>query len=547
MFGPSTACLFLASAMISFCNAYTVSVHDLGTMIGRDAGYKDVAQFLGIPYGKAPVGELRWQPPQAYGSWSNVLNATQFGNACMQAEVPPEFGPGLQEPIHEDCLFLNIAAPVQTLGLPRRLPVLFWMHGGAYVGGSGAAFPLDAPVSTSALALVSVSVNYRLGLWGFLASSEIQSSTADGSAGNFGFQDQRLAMRWVKDHIDAFGGDGADVTIFGQSAGANSVMFHLAAPASFSEQLYAKAIIESGTWTDGAFNMATGPNDAETTYSKVLKQTGCGDLKCLRSKKAEELPMDWFPQGGVVDGVEITASPGEMIAQGLHNKAVPVIIGSNREDIPFLPDPRNTTEEEFDSRWIQEFSEEELRQVKELYDQSVHPYPADLGDYSPWWWSSVHVASESVPGFGHCGVRRMARRLQEGGSPAVYVYAFARAVQSDIPAWAVGHPAEGPGNDIVYHGSEIRFVFGDVGSCGLHSEVELAGEMGAYWAAFATTGTPASPLLPQWPEYFRGSDEVMLFEDSHSHGGIRVVKGLRKDACDFREGIAVMKAAPLFV
>merc|ERR550525_1450812 len=295
-----------------------VDVRGLGVLHGVEN--QGVAYFKGIPYAKAPTGALRWQPPEPHGPWTSPRNASSFGSVCWQLNAAPNQS--------EDCLFLNVATPAAALQATSPLPVMFWIHGGGYQSGEANAYTADELVIASELSVVVVTINYRLGVFGFLASSEIKASTSDGSAGGFGVQDQRMAMAWVKDHISAFGGDGASITIFGESAGGHSVINHLTRPLSFP--LYTKAIIQSGTYDEGAVSM----DIAEVAYQGLKAGFGCSDLACLRGQDQFAVLL-WGHNccpGPVVDDVELSAPPTDLIAQGKHNIEVPVLMGATRDE-----------------------------------------------------------------------------------------------------------------------------------------------------------------------------------------------------------------------
>jgi carboxylesterase type B len=216
----------------------TVLVPSLGTVVGAPSALvPGVDAFRGIPY----ASQSRWQPPAATAPWAKPLDATAFGPACIQAGG--KSSPGKNE---EDCLFLNVFAPSGALGNDGPLlPVMLWIHGGAYNHGSSNVYSGDVLVAQSNRSVIVVTINYRLNIFGFLGSAEVSAATGGAGSGNFGIMDQRAAMTWTSQHIAAFGGNGSDITIFGESAGANSVWNHLTQPASFP--LYTKAIMQSGT------------------------------------------------------------------------------------------------------------------------------------------------------------------------------------------------------------------------------------------------------------------------------------------------------------
>ncbi|MGZ6124296.1 MAG: carboxylesterase/lipase family protein, partial [Myxococcales bacterium] len=237
-----------------------------------------IDRFLGIPYAAAPVGDLRWRPPQPHGRWTGVRDATGFGSHCPQVASP--FGLASAT---EDCLFLNVFTPArrehgrgggeEDFG---RLPVMVWFHGGALLVGESDDYD---PVRLVREDVIVVTVNYRLGVLGFFAHPALTAESPDHASGNYGLMDQQAALRWVQRNIDAFGGDPQRVTIFGESAGGLSVHSHLASP--LSAGLFHRAIVESGAYALVQPSLA----QAEAQGAAVAVEAGCADqtAACLRS------------------------------------------------------------------------------------------------------------------------------------------------------------------------------------------------------------------------------------------------------------------------
>lgn len=542
--GASLSIVSILSAVAHAAAGPTVTTN-VGKVEGLDVvGHPSLAEFRGIPFAKPPVGPLRWKPPQAHGGWGEeTLNATAYGSRCMQAVIPLYTG----EAVAEDCLFLNVVAPKDAFeNGAKKLPVMLWIHGGDFIVGAGNENDIASLVASSGGNIVGVTFNYRVNVFGFLGGAEVMASTDGGGAGNFGIQDQRAAMAWVKDNIGAFGGDGNDITIFGESAGGKAVINHLAQPASFS--LYQKAIIQSGTYDTGATTMA----NAELFYEKLLAVSGCTDLTCLVAANATSVfdayitaigGVGWSP---VVDGVSLTDTPAALIAAKSFNK-VPVIVGSNRDETGmsvflYRAQPPNLTEAEFDSQL--NMSSAMLTEVKRVYDPEVYPYPADLKGFSKWCWMWVRYTSDTIPGLSACGARWLARMLVDGGSPAVYSYLFAR-------------PSNHMGGVFAMHAAEIPYVFEQMlrdpsantiyaDSFGLPpfpnvtaGEIKLAQDMAAYWYRFAVSGNPnpsgdaAGAGAVSWPKFTTEGDTVLRL-DVESAGGIQTQQGLRKAACDWQ-------------
>ncbi len=294
---------------------------DAGVVIGLQT--KGVAEFLGIPYAAPPLGDLRFRPPQPHAPWSAPLQAKQFGSPCPQTD---RLGSGST---NEDCLFLNVFAPLRD-GDGQKAgdrPVMVFIHGGSFSAGNGGVTPGGPDYTGTQIArqggVVVVTMNYRLSLLGFLPAKALESG---GTSGNYGIEDQQMALKWVRDNIARFGGNPHDVTIFGQSAGGISVLYHLVSPGSAG--LFQRAIIESSD--DGAtVPLAVG----EQLYSGVVTSL-CGQASdvaaCLR-----DVPVQTFldlEQGGVngapiIDGVVVPDLPTKLFASGMFNR-VPVIAGT---------------------------------------------------------------------------------------------------------------------------------------------------------------------------------------------------------------------------
>jgi para-nitrobenzyl esterase len=462
------------------------------------------------------------------------------GDACPQRDKADGDG------YDEDCLFLNVYAPVSTLNNPSaRLPVLFWIHGGAYKSGSSNAYFGDNIVGASGNSVLVVTINYRLNIFGFLGGRQVSASTRGAGSGNFGIMDQRLALQWVKQHIGAFGGDSNSVTIFGESAGGNSVINHLAQPASFG--LYQRAIVQSGTYNEGAQNMSI----AEASLSAVLANLDCSDLTCLRAKDAttiESAASSMTFTGPIVDGISLMDTPAALIGQKRYNSEAPVLVGSNRDENAFFTlaqrFPPNMTEAQMESLFVENYgiSQAKIAQIKATYafpattdaaaqraDQ--YPYPKQLGSYSKWYWMYMRAATDTVPGLGACGVRWMNRLLVAGGTPEVYSYLFAHP-----PEEKLGIPGGG-GGIFAPHTSEIAFVYAIPVPALTVEEAVLARQMCQHWLAFAKTGSPnfsGAPTWPAWTPTGTGADTVMRL-DVPSAGGTHVQQGLRKAACDLQD------------
>lgn len=488
---------------------------------GEVTGLLDGAtrDFLGIPFAAPPVGPLRWKPPTDAPAWSSPLDATKKGPECSQLDP---LGMGFATFSSEDCLTLNVWTPSKPKS--DKLPVMVWIHGGGYVLGSGIDPAYDGHNLSEAMGVVVVSINYRLGPFGFLSLPALRAEDpALPTAGNYGIQDQRAALKWVKANAAAFSGDPTNVTIFGESAGGASVCQHLVAPAS--QGLVARAIIESGPCD------LVSTKDAADTQGKALTDAiGCtqGDaaavLACARAKSAEELALalplsqDFISPGGatwnpVVDGVELTDQPSALVEAGAFQK-IPTIIGYNTDEASLFFLLGNTTIDD----------DAELAAIAE----SINPghgqeiaaaYPSSK--YGSAQEAALHVVTDA--GF-LCPTHRIARALAKGGAPT-YLYRFAYA------------PTGGFFGDIgAFHSAEIRYVLGNrsqiLPGALTDEELALASVIQGYWTRHAATGDPNGKDLA-WPRYDAATDEGIVLDTTLS-----TEKGDRAEQCAFWDALA---------
>ncbi len=284
-----------------------------------------VRVFKGIPFAAPPLAALRWRAPQAAPGWSGIRSADEFSAVCPQlGSYPPESAP---EPTSEDCLYLNIWTPAQASEKP--LPVMVWIYGGALENGS-ASTPLYAGDGFARRGVILVTLNYRLGVLGFLALNSLSKESAHGVSGNYGLLDQIAALQWVQRNIGAFGGDAQRVTIFGQSSGSISVSALVASP--LAKGLFQRAIGESGGLFEPlelspGFSLAGAENDGK----KFAQRQGAATLAQLRAKSASELLRTPFDGHFVVDGYVLKQSPFDAYRSHAQND-VDVLVGSNADE-----------------------------------------------------------------------------------------------------------------------------------------------------------------------------------------------------------------------
>jgi len=549
----------LLLSLVNFvqAEAMVLEVPGLGSLRGSLSTFSsNIAIFNRIPYAKppTPLNDLRWRPPEAYGPWKEQpRDATAFGAACLS--TTPQLWANVSA--SENCLFLNIAAPLQNSSL---LPVMVFFHGGGFLEGASNYNRPDSLVSASKSSVVVVTLNYRLHAFGFLGGAAMRGRSSDKSIGNYGIMDQREALRWVRDYISAFGGNPGSVTIFGESAGGESVVSHLTQAASYG--LYHRAIIESGC--DDPFVCATGtckstyPSSNES-YTSVLNHSGCSNLECLLRASPEAIVKAAAGMGDVwgpvIDGVALMDRPQALLARGRYNNRVPILLGSNRDEYSLFVVPRenyrgwpaNMSTVELETHLLNLFqgNATTVAQVMVLYSpRGSYPYPQHLGQYSPAWWMAMRVSTDGGSpvsnALGHCTARRYARWMHAGKSPSVYQYLFAHPGDEallDLNSGGYPLPGTEPGGVLVPHASELPFVFGRLERLS-HQERGLALTMVAYWVQFAKTGDPNHLDMPKWPQHTTKNDTVLQFDSEQT---AHAEHNTRKEACDFWDTLAEAK------
>ena len=462
-----------------------------------------VREYRGIPYAAAPVGSLRFELPAPVQPWTVVRKAAAYGNACPQVARY-----GLTEASDaEDCLFLNVAVP-KRVG-PKPLPVMVWLHGGAFVGGSGTLYPLDYLARRGQM--VVVSVNYRLGPLGFM------THPAFGAAHNgaYGLEDQRQALRWVQRNIAAFGGDPANVTLAGESAGAASVCMHLFAPKQ-SAGLFHKAIIQSAGCTVPLRTVT----ESQSTGLKLAALVGCDNLAealgCLRSKSAKTLAEAGYQVAGSelmafapTVGLDSQPKQGrEALTSGafLH---MPMINGGNRDEMRLYVAYQVAAGGAVTAANYAD----QLGAIYGTHAKAVEArYP--LSQYASAATALGTAMSDYMPGVGlnYCVFLKTAD-LAKAWTP-VYQYEFAdRAAPlvTDYAGFEMG----------AVHSAELPYFFPNFSNKAkldgpnlAASSQRLAEQMVAYWSAFVRTGKPSAPGAPVWAPYQSDASVLRLVPDA---------------------------------
>jgi para-nitrobenzyl esterase len=455
-----------------------------------------IRAYRGVPFAKPPIGALRFRPPQRAESWEGVREAARFGAGSYQANRPlaPVLGIVVPEQ-SEDCLTLNVWTPADRDG--GRRPVMVWFHGGAWVIGAGSEAAYDGAALARRGDAVIVTANYRLGPFGFLRGKELGLD----STGNEALLDQIAALEWVRDEIAAFGGDPANVTVFGNSAGAVNIACMLTMPRA--RGLFHKAILQSG-----ALNLLRAPQAALATTHQMLQQLG---IEPERASALRDVPASALvsamnalagrsvlpPFSPIADGELIPERPYEALAGG-SARNVPLIVGTNLEEMKlyrFLDpaidalDPKGLVDR---CSMVFAGSDSQGRphgaRIAETYraaraERGEDPSPAEI-------WLAI-----STDYFFRAAALRLAE-IQASHTPAVFVYELAwKATTPDKPQGAV-------------HGLELPFVFGtfdttEVGAIAGRTPAAraLSESVQGAWTSFARTGRPSFAGMPEWPAY----------------------------------------------
>lgn len=460
-------------------------------------------RFLGIPFAAPPVGDLRWRPPQPTQPWQGILEANAISAACAQLE-----GLTTSASESEDCLYLNVWTPEPAPARP--LPVMVWFHGGGNTSGStGDLVPLgvgglfyNGRMLAESRGVVVVTTNYRLNIFGFFSHPDLATEDpAYPYSGNQALLDQRAALEWVRDNIAAFGGDPGNVTIFGESAGAFNVCYHVASP--LSRGLFHRAIGQSGGCTMRRPTAA----EAQIRTAQVTAAAGCAaaadQLSCLRALPVSALLGNSAGFGPIVDGGVLPDQPRFIYDRGEFNR-VPYILGSNTDEgtLFLLGVPPIETEEAYRTAVENRFGDRA--------DEALALYPVEEFDNPNDAWARITGDASLV-----CGTYDTARRAAAGGAD-VYLYNFDWPVLVDILPFLRAT-----------HGAEIAFVFGSAESPG-EAETAIALSMQGYWTRFAATGNPNGDGALEWPRYSDDRDRRINFYAENS-----ILTDFRRPQCEF--------------
>lgn len=470
-----------------------------------------VHSFLGVPFGASTAGENRWRPPQPANGWTDTLECMEFGPSCPQTKSKfLRIGA-----VSEDCLHLNIWTANPDPG--AEMPVMFWLQGGGFQTGS-AGVKLYNGKNLAKNDVVVVSINYRVGPLGFLVHPGLSAESPDGVSGNYGLLDQILALEWVQENIEAFGGDPRRVTLFGFSSGANSIVDLMVCPKA--EGLFSRAILESGPlWIKvGLPSACVSLEEGEQSGLKVEKALGFSGTGTDISRMREVDPGDLLEVAGsdgvfikdgmlfcpVADGKTIPGHPMALFAEGKQSD-IPVIIGSNLNETNLFLYLIKFTREQYEML---------VRTVTGSYaDEILKMYPVATDEEAGLVFGHLMTAGEFT-----APARFVVNRMVEKSSDSFY-YQFT--------GYRPGDPLKAS------HGAEVAYVFGNLSRSRCDdSDRELSRITMGYWVNFARDGNPNCDNLPEWPAYDPDEEPCMILGKP-----VSLEKQLWKDLCELSEEI----------
>ena len=471
------------------------------------------AEFLGIPFAQPPVGKLRWHEPVEVQPWTGIRDAVSFGSPCAQP-VLGDWNRHDAEAGKEDCLYLNVITPVWPPKGP--LPVMLWLHGGANAGGT-ASSPLYKDGTLANHGIVLVTTNYRLGIFGFFAHPELTRESPHHASGNYGLMDQIAALRFVRANIARFGGDPNNITVFGQSAGAQDMGMLMVSP--LSKDLFQKAIGESGSPLAASGDPLARAEQVGRSIAESLKAPNENSLEFLRGLSVDQLLQAMQAQnssqslGPVIDGYVLERAPAQVFA-AREEAGVPLLIGTTSREFAMSGTP------------------DELR-------AAISQVAGSLAEKAYQLYGLANGGSGATdPLYGTAGNQWLAdlafrcpaaTEADWHNSPqhAAYVYQFERAIPGQEDQGSV-------------HSADLPYVFGyypKTGNiAGKFSDIDfkIADLVETYFTNFAKTGSPNGRGVPDWPSVGNSQNLIRITEDGQV---LRVSGGLRRPQCDLHREI----------
>lgn len=508
--GGTAVLLCLAMAQTAFGLEDPLSIES-GLLAAGPPLRSGIKVYRGIPYAAPPIDTARWRAPAPAKPWGGVRDASRFGAACVQGP-----GQGYQNlallpgspAMDEDCLYLNVWTG--ALSADEARPVMVWIYGGAFTDGAG-SIPLYDGETLARKGAVVVTLNYRLGAFGFFAHPALSEESPQGSSGNYGVLDMLAALRWVQDNIAAFGGDPDRVTLVGQSAGAMAVAALVASPQA--EGLFQRVIAQSGAWMGLGPNTMRSRSSAESDGLRQASRLGALSSAELRALDTRSVLENLRGAGLIVDGWAVPDDVSQVFAKGAQ-LAVDVLVGSNSDEGAFMPAAAGAAEwrQQLQARWGTAASFMERYYPAASAEQATASSQAAFRDGVSW-----HM--------------RLFAAYQASLGAQAWVYYF----DHDPPATA------GERDLGAVHSAELPYVFGNLAEQRLYPDSSspqaasesladqiLAERMAAWWLNFASTGNPNGSGQPDWPPYRNMNGRAMLLNAAPSaETGVETAKWLR--------------------
>jgi para-nitrobenzyl esterase len=484
------AAIFVFGGWFVSSAAVEEPVHlDSGLVSGVGGSDAHVRVFRGIPYAAPPVGKLRWREPQPAAHWDGVRKADEFGAMCMQPAFRGANPAATAPKMSEDCLFLNVWTTATSAS--ERRPVMVWIHPGGYQTGSGAAPGYDGE-ALAKKGVVLVTINYRLGVFGFFSHPELTKESEHHASGNYALMDQVAALQWVQKNIAGFGGDPQRVTVFGDSAGSSSISNLMGSPQA--KGLFQRAVGESGAWMGISLVPTRTFAEAEQAGVKMAEDLHAQSLEELRAKPAEDLLKAGRGGGPVIDGWFLPEDVGTIFAEGKQND-VPLLGGSNKDEGTFFQQP--TTADKFIERSRARFGDQA--------DAFLKLYPAGSDEEAN---ASQLAAFRDELAF---VMRTWARAQTKKGHSKAFLYYFTHE-----PPPPVGSTSRGGLGSGATHGAEAQYVFQNLLAPRAWTDLDhqVSDMLSSYWVNFATNGDPNGKGLAKWPAFDdKKRDRPMVLRD----------------------------------
>jgi len=521
---PAVLCvMMIALGIFSGCGTGQTSLNVVKLDSGKISGVQQGGTwtYLGIPYAKPPVGNLRWKPPEAPVAWSGTRACTKYGATCPQPPGQISYGK-----TSEDCLYLNVWTPAKAS--TEKLPVMVWIYGGAFTTGSGSD-PGFNGVNLTKQGVIVVTINYRVGMFGFMAHPELSKESPHSSSGNYGLMDMIQALKWVKKNINGFGGDPGRVTVFGQSSGAESIQYLLVSPPA--RGLFQRAISESGPrWHYGWISpMNPTLEDAYKTGEQMAVNLGCDkasdQIAAMRAKSSDEVLQasgytveESCPPTGIQAAVNVDSWVVPDKPETLYNAGkqmnVPVLIGENKDDgtaFGAIVQKNNITTAQYPTIIQGAVGDASAAEVTAMFPVTSD---AQVG-------ATVSNLLTQMD-FASCA-RYICQSTTTKTNSKAFLYQFTRVPPNKAGALLGCH-----------HSAELEYVFGNLPSSEGFGpkDTEISNTMMGYWTRFAKTGDPNGGGSTAWPAYSSSKEQNLEIGDQ-----VTVNAGLFKAQCDLSEKI----------